>query len=104
MSQTTTTTEWLEQEYNGLSWRTVKRRTTAGIGGSFDEQTEFYYDASWRMLEDRIYEDWSVGGPGIVDRKRNYVWGLRYLDDLCFQRDTWPRGSSTTSMRSTTTT
>lgn len=52
--------------YDGLN-----RRITKTIGGSV---RDFYYSSEWQDLEER------VGGSTSPDRQ--FIWGLRYIDDL----------------------
>jgi len=76
-----------EYEYNGLHQRIVKRADTDDpVDGEFDQQRFMYYDASWRMCEEQIWDDWTSGSPGIIDRHIHYTWGPRYIDDIAFRR------------------
>ena len=78
----------LENSYNGLNWRISKRGDT-DFDGSLDQERIMYYNASWQLLEEVIYDDWSSGSPGSVDENRTYIWGERYIDDLiAIQKDT----------------
>ncbi len=52
--------------YDGLN-----RRATKTVSGTV---RDFYYSNQWQVLEERI------GGASIADRQ--FVWGLRYIDDL----------------------
>ncbi len=52
--------------YDGLNRRTTK--TVSGV------LRDFYYSSQWQILEERI------GGTTAADRQ--FVWGLRYIDDL----------------------
>jgi len=70
-----------ENQYNGLNWRTVHRADT-NLSGDLDEQRIMQYNASWQLVEEDIYEGWSIGSPGSVDERRAYFWGNRYIDDL----------------------
>jgi len=58
--------------YDGLGRRV--RRFVPVPGPSPDYDFEYYYNANWQPLE-MIYND----DP---DPRRDYVWGLRYLNDL----------------------
>ena len=78
----------LENSYNGLNWRISKRGDT-DFDGSLDQERIMYYNASWQMIEEVIYDDWSSSSPGSVDENRTYIWGERYIDDLiAIQKDT----------------
>ncbi len=71
--------------YNGLNWR-IKNTTP-------EETRHFYYSSAWQCLEERIdgqsgSSSSSSSSSGIT-ADRQYVWGLRYIDDLvCRDRDT----------------
>jgi RHS repeat-associated protein len=73
----------LEQQHNGLSWRTWKRADT-NADGSLDEERTFAYDPSWRLLEERIDTNY-VSSPGL-DKRVQHVWGKRYIDDAVLHR------------------
>lgn len=70
-----------ENWYNGLNWRVIQR-VDSDLAGGLDEQRIMFYNASWQLVEEEIYEAWSSGTPGSVDERRAYVWGARYIDDL----------------------
>src|SRR5690606_7964917 len=57
--------------YDGLN-----RRITKASGGS---TRHYYYSDQWQVLEERLDSDTTAD--------RQYVWGLRYIDDLVL-RDT----------------
>ena len=60
-----------ELEYDGRNFRTVKKSYS---GGQLAETRHFYYNAGWQVLEER------VGASTTANRQ--YVWGVRYMDDL----------------------
>jgi RHS repeat-associated protein len=70
----------LENEYNGLHWRTISRVPADSMseepGGTI---REMYYSAAWQLIEERVDEDY-VLNPG-TNRTAQEVWGLRYIDD-----------------------
>ena len=67
-----------EYEYDGRTFRTVKRTYDAG---DLDETRHFYYNSGWQCLEERV--DTST------DPDRRFIWGQRYMDDLILRdRDT----------------
>jgi RHS repeat-associated protein len=75
----------LENEYNGLNWRSVTRAdTTIPIDG-LDQQRIMYYDASWRLLEERVDDNWSAISSS-VDRVCQMFWGARSIDDAVARR------------------
>ena len=66
-----------ENAYDARGFRTVRKSYTAGV---LSETRHFYYDSSWRCLEERV--------DSATTADRQYVWGLRYIDDLiCRDRD-----------------
>jgi len=79
--------------YNALGWRTSKKfdSATGGYDG-YDQKRVFLYDASWRLLEERIDTDTSTNsmGPDGLDDDADWVsqqfWGLRYIDDAVAKR------------------
>jgi len=77
----TTVVTKLEQEFNGLTWRTLKREDT-DLDGDLDEERTYTYDASWRLLEERVDKDMDSD----LDKRVQYVWGLRYIDDCVMHR------------------
>jgi RHS repeat-associated protein len=69
-----------EYEYNGLHWRTVRRRT--GLVQNPAQERVMYYSAAWQLLEERI-EDLDESGPDLIGQQ---VWGPRYIDDAVLRR------------------
>ncbi|MBX3356734.1 MAG: hypothetical protein KF724_13655 [Phycisphaeraceae bacterium] len=49
-----------------------------------DEERTYAYTASWQLLEERVDADYS-GDPGL-DKRVQYAWGLRYIDDCLMHR------------------
>ena len=78
---TTNTVE--EYAYDGLHRRTVKKKYTSG---SISETRHYYYSDAWQVLEER------VDNSGTLDIDRQFIWGLRYIDDL-IRRDRYSSGS-----------
>jgi len=73
-------------EYNGLHQRTIRRADT-DLNGALDQQRFMYYDASWRLCEEEIWDDWdSEEDETDIDRHIHYTWGPRYIDDIAFRR------------------
>lgn len=68
----------LEQEHNGLTWRTLKRSDT-NSDGTLDEERTFAYSANWQLLEERVDSSY-VSLPGLNKRLQHF-WGKRYIDD-----------------------
>jgi RHS repeat-associated protein len=68
-------------EYDG-----VNRRIQIG-------NRHFYYSSDWQVLEER-----NNASPNTAPAERQYVWGLRYIDDLVV-RDRSPSNNGTLSER-----
>ena len=69
----------------GYAYDGLGRRTTKDIGGTI---RDYYYSNDWQVLE-----EWLASAV-----ERQFVWGLRYIDDLvCRDRD--PDGSGSLSER-----
>jgi len=70
-----------ENEYDPRNYRTIRKTYTAGV---LDETRHYYYSTDWQVLEERLGSD-----PVTADAERQFVWGLRYIDDLIRrERDT----------------
>jgi len=63
-----------ENEYDPRAYRTVRKRY---VGGVLDETRHYYYSTDWQVLEERLGTD-----PISAGAERQFVWGLRYIDDL----------------------
>ena len=77
-----------EFQYDGLNRRTVKEKYA---GGTLAERRYYFFDQDWQVLEERLGKsdggynykiDWFWGWAN-----RQYVWGLRYVDDLVIRDD-----------------
>jgi RHS repeat-associated protein len=83
-----------EYQYDGAKRRIVQKTYT---GGTLGETRHFYYTepSKWQVLEERVLAPGE--SPGAVDDKppeRQFVWGLRYIDDLIVRdRDTEADGT-----------
>jgi len=69
-----------EYEYDGAKRRTVKKTYVSGV---LDETRHFYFTqpSKWQVIEERV--------DSSTDPDRQFVWGLRYVDDLVLRdRDT----------------
>jgi len=72
-------------EYDGAKRRTIKKSYTGGV---LDETRHHYYTepSKWQVIEERI--------DSSTNAERQFVWGLRYIDDLILRdRDTTADGS-----------
>ena len=77
--------------YDGFGRRVIKDLYDEG---SLASRRHYYYSDTWQVLEERLETSDGSGGfdTAIVDRQ--YVWGLRYVDDL-LSRDRNTDGTST---------
>jgi RHS repeat-associated protein len=72
--------------YNALNWRIMKQADLDYISETnpLDQERKMYYSANWQVLEERIDEDY-IANPG-VNRRMQYIWGPRYIDDIALRR------------------
>ncbi len=78
-------------DYDGLNRRVIKE--TYDAGGSLTEMRHYYYSDQWQVLEERVQQNYGSSGsasaPESLYPERQFVWGLRYVDDLILRdRDT----------------
>ncbi len=72
-----------ESQYDGRNFRVVRKDYASGV---LTEARHFYYTSAWQVLEERVD---SSSNPN-----RQFVWGLRYIDDLILRdRDTTGGGT-----------
>ena len=74
-----------EYEYDGAKRRVIKKVYSGGV---LDETRHMYYTepARWQVVEERV--------DASTDPDRQFVWGLRYIDDIVLRdRDTTGDGS-----------
>ncbi|MDE2498526.1 MAG: hypothetical protein KGK35_11920, partial [Xanthomonadaceae bacterium] len=77
--------------YDGAKRRTIKDTYTAGV---LSETRHFYFTdpARWQVIEERVGTSTAA--------QRQFVWGLRYIDDLVVRdRDATGSGSGTLDER-----
>jgi RHS repeat-associated protein len=77
-----------EYQYDGAKRRIVQKSYESGVLG---ETRHLYYTepAKWQVLEERVGTS-----PDSADAERQFVWGLRYIDDLVLRdRDTDDNGT-----------
>ena len=73
----TTSQTVAQYQYDGRGYRTVAETYASGV---LNEARDFYYSDQWQVVEE------CVGQP---TADRQFVWGLRYVDDLLLRdRDT----------------
>ena len=68
---TTTPLNFVEHVYDGRGFR-IGRRTT--VSNTVTEDRHYYYTPGWQCLEERV--------GSVTTAERQFVWGLRYIDDL----------------------
>lgn len=73
--------------YNPLHQR-ITQQIDASVPyeGPINELTYFFYDSNWRLIEEQVDENWSVGGSVSINRNEQYVWGARAIDDALKRR------------------
>jgi hypothetical protein len=74
--------------YNALHQRVAKSADTT-LNGTIDQRRVMFYSANWQLLEEHIDDDYSVGSGGgsfTPDRKTQYFWGARGMDDIILRR------------------
>jgi len=70
-----------ENVYDGRNFRIIKKTYASAV---LDETRHIYYTSSWQALEERL-----GSSPDSADPAQQYVWGIRYIDDLVLRdRDT----------------
>ena len=68
--------------YNGLHQRATRAADDLDmLDGVYDTDTRFYYDGSWRLVEESVTER-TAAGPGSSLTQR--VWSPHYIDALIF--------------------
>ena len=67
-------------QYDGRNFRIVKNTYTSGV---LSENRHFYFTNDWRDIEERI------GTSTSMDLQ--YVWGIRYTDELVCRDDATPQ-------------
>jgi RHS repeat-associated protein len=67
-----------QYQYDGRNFRIVKLTYTSGV---LSETRDFYFTANWRDVDEHV-------GGTMVDQ---YVWGVRYIDELVCRDDDTPR-------------
>jgi len=72
-------TQVAKYQYDGRNRRTVKQ---AYSGGTLSETRHFYFTDGWQDVEER------VGTSTSMDKQ--YVWGVRYVDELVCRDDATP--------------
>ena len=70
--------------YDGLGRRITKKTY---VSGNLNKTRQFFYSNQWQVIEERVDERTN-------DLERQYVWGIRYVDELIEQdRDTGDDGT-----------
>ncbi|MBL4591994.1 MAG: hypothetical protein JKY96_08550, partial [Phycisphaerales bacterium] len=75
----------LENEFNGLNWRIVRRMDTSNAAyDGIDEGRRYFFNHSWQMIEEHV--DAEYGGTYARDYSSQQFWGARYIDDAVAKR------------------
>jgi hypothetical protein len=72
-----------EYEYNGLHWRTVRREDT-NADGTLDQKRVGTYSSSWQLVHEDVDDAYATSAG--TDKRVQYFWGLRYIDDILMHR------------------
>ena len=88
-----------EYEYDGLDRRVVKLVPNANNSSNWN-RTDYYYNTSWQVLEER-YSDGSDGngittankGTPVTDVRCQYIWSPRYIDTPILRDENTDRGT-----------
>jgi len=67
-------------QYDGRNFRVVKNTYASGV---LSENRHFYFTSNWQDIEER------VGTSTSMDQQ--YVWGIRYVDELICRDDATPQ-------------
>jgi RHS repeat-associated protein len=66
-------------QYDGRRFRTVKLTYTSG---TLSETRDFFYTRNWQDIEEWV--------AGVTNPQMQYVWGIRYIDELICRDDATP--------------
>jgi RHS repeat-associated protein len=73
----------IENEFDGLNRRTIKRSYSQTGLNSLLATRHYYYSTDWRILDERLE---TIGTPLFnTPPEREYIWGARGPDDLIFR-------------------
>jgi len=76
-----------EYAYDATKRRVVQKTYDSG---ELDETRHFYYTSRWQTIEERLESSGTIS----ANADRQFVWGLRYIDELVLRdRDTDANGS-----------
>jgi RHS repeat-associated protein len=67
-----------EYQYDGRGFRVLRSGYNTG---TLSERRHYYYNSAWQLLEERI-EQSPIPNPQSLIPSSQYVWGLRYIDDI----------------------
>jgi RHS repeat-associated protein len=69
-----------QYQYDGRNFRIVKDTYTSG---TLSETRHLYYTSNWQDIEERVGTS--------TDMDQQYVWGIRYIDELVCRDDATPQ-------------
>ncbi|MBL4697771.1 MAG: hypothetical protein JKX70_02955 [Phycisphaerales bacterium] len=77
----------LENEYNPVGWRVIRRMDTSdGAYDGLDEERQYYFNTGWQMVEEHVDTSYSSGSSFSKDYASQQFWGTRYIDDAVAKR------------------
>jgi RHS repeat-associated protein len=99
INTTTPVTPRTRYSYYGLHQRATRSADADTVAtDGIDEHNLYYYDAAWRLIEERVYDDATdddvLTSFDVLRTIRQRVWGLTYIDELCVQLDDLHDGTS----------
>jgi hypothetical protein len=88
INTTTPVTPRTRYSYYGLHQRATRSADADTVAtDGIDEHNLYYYDAAWRLIEERVYDDATdddvLTSFDVLRTIRQRVWGLTYIDELC---------------------
>jgi RHS repeat-associated protein len=70
--------------YNGLNWRITKNGDVGETPeNELTQSRSMFYTADWQLVEELVDDDIGTG----TDRRVQYLWGARYIDDIVLRRE-----------------
>jgi RHS repeat-associated protein len=70
--------------YNGLNHRIAKQADT-NTNGTVEQERLVYFTPSWQMIDELVDDDLDTSAG--TDRRVQYFWGSRYIDDIVCRRE-----------------
>jgi len=86
-----------EYVYDGRNFRIVTKTCASGV---LSEVRHAYYSGDWQLLEERV-EAAPLPNPQSLSPAAQFVWGLRYIDDLVLRDRSADSNTSTGNLGKT---